>query len=81
MTSHLKGPSEGEWSVFAEKVVGERDQARAEVNTLAKRVLHMTGAVERYRERVLLALEAWGERPSDLRSVRDVIAEVPVEDP
>lgn len=29
MSSHLKGPSEGDWSVFAEKVVKERDEARA----------------------------------------------------
>lgn len=30
MTSHLKGPSDGEWSVFAGKVVEERDSARQE---------------------------------------------------
>ena len=27
MSSHLKGPNEGTWSVFAEKVVGQRDAA------------------------------------------------------
>lgn len=28
MTSHRKGPNEGNWSVFAEKVIEERDAAR-----------------------------------------------------
>ena len=26
MTSHLKGPTQADWSVFAEKVVEERDE-------------------------------------------------------
>lgn len=36
MSSHLKGPSEGDWSVFAEKVVAERDAAREEVAALRR---------------------------------------------
>lgn len=32
------GPGEGSWSVFAEKVVAERDQLRAEVRELKRRV-------------------------------------------
>jgi hypothetical protein len=34
MSSHLKGPSEGDWSVFAEKVVAERDAALERVGVL-----------------------------------------------
>lgn len=34
MSSHLKGPSNGEWSVFAEKVVEQRDALREEVAQL-----------------------------------------------
>jgi hypothetical protein len=30
----LSGVNDGEWSVFAEKVVGERDEARAECEKL-----------------------------------------------
>ena len=33
MSSHLKGPSEGDWSVFAEKVVEERDALREQLET------------------------------------------------
>ncbi len=32
----MDGPSQGEWSVFAEKVVAQRDAARAEAATLTR---------------------------------------------
>lgn len=33
------GPGEGSWSVFAEKVVAERDELRAEVRELKRRIV------------------------------------------
>ena len=39
--SVLNGPCEGTWSVFAEKVVRERDEAREEVACLRRALAHI----------------------------------------
>lgn len=43
--SVLDGPGEGTWSVFAMKVVEERDEARAEVERLRERVQQLEAEV------------------------------------
>lgn len=51
MSSHLKGPSEGDWSVFAEKVVEERDALRAEVRDLKARLRQSLSVSKAMREK------------------------------
>lgn len=45
-TGVRNGPGEGSWSVFAEKVVAERDAARAEVERLRAESLRSARSVE-----------------------------------
>lgn len=61
MSSHLKGPSEGDWSVFAAKVVAERDAAREELERFKARFGHLPTPSEPFTaERALAALFAKG---------------------
>lgn len=52
MSSHLKGPNEGNWSVFAEKVVGERDEALASLAFERVTVAELKLEAERWAVRV-----------------------------
>lgn len=47
--SVLDGPGEGTWSVFAEKVVAERDEALAEVERLRAIVERQRQELAQYR--------------------------------
>jgi ElaB/YqjD/DUF883 family membrane-anchored ribosome-binding protein len=60
MSSHLKGPNEGNWSVFAEKVVAERDEALAVIRDLQgeKAARHTLWVEVQILERRVKELEA-----------------------
>lgn len=63
--SVLDGPGEGTWSVFAEKVVEQRDQAREELNdalSALEQVEDDRQERQRLRQQVLLLRAALRDR-------------------
>lgn len=81
MTSHLKGPSDGNWSVFAEKVVKERDEAleraskaEAELDRVS-RLINATLGSEREEVRMLRGmLKTTEPSPEEKKLIADAAA-------
>lgn len=62
------GPGEGTWSVFAEKVVEQRDELQREVARQAKEIERLARSASSERLRCARAVKAVGERFGGLKS-------------